>query len=109
MAEQAPGTYSFSVRVTDDGLPPLSATAGFTVQVGLPPRATSINPGPAGTWTLTFSTMPNITYRVEFKDNLGDSEWQVLGQPTVASGDTLTIADPAPASSQRFYRITVLD
>ncbi len=107
---QAPGPSLITVRVTDDGVPPLSAVASFTVRVFPRPRVTAVVPNPAGAGSgcaMTFVTVPGKTYRVEFKNSLEDALWQALGSDTLASGESLTVIDPATLGPQRFYRVVV--
>ena len=106
---QAPSTNSFVVRVTDSGLPPLSATRAFTVFVMLPPKLSAMTGPVNGQVSITWETAAGKSYRVQFKNDLGESEWQPLGDPRVAAGTSLTITDSLGASPQRFYRIVILD
>ncbi len=107
-AAQAPSTNFITVRVNDDGAPPMSATTMFSVQVAPRPRVTDISPTANGGYAITFATVGGKTYRVEFKDSLDEGEWS-LEEEIVATGDRLTISDDLNASSQRFYRIVVLN
>jgi len=55
----------------------------------------------------TWNTITGLTYQVQYKTNLFEPNWIVLGVPLVATGTSLTFADtnvdvPAPA---RFYRL----
>jgi hypothetical protein len=106
---QAPSTNSITVRVTDDGTPPMSAAATFTARVAHRPQITSVLPNISSGCSLTFDTVPNKTYRVDFKDSLSDSEWQPLAPSGTATGESLTITDGLGGNAQRFYRIVVLD
>jgi hypothetical protein len=108
-AVQVPSTNAISVRVTDDGTPPMSAATTFTVFVARRPQITSVLPNISGDCSLTFETLPNKTYRVDFKDSLSDSEWQPLAPGGVANGESLTITDGLGGQPERFYRIVVLD
>ena len=108
-AQQTPGTNAITVRVTDDGAPPLSATRSFTVFVASPPRISGITPPLKGVVTLTLATIVGKTYRVEYKNNLNDTAWTLLGGDRVATSSTLTIEDNIGSQSQRFYRVLVAD
>jgi len=105
---QAPSTNALTVRVTDSGAPPLSATRSFTVTVRTPPRAT-ITVDASGHVTLGFATIPGRTYRVEYKDNLNAADWLPLGASILANGGSLTVPDDIGGNPQRFYRIVQLD
>ncbi|HUL51167.1 MAG TPA: lamin tail domain-containing protein, partial [Candidatus Nitrosotalea sp.] len=106
---QSPSTNLITVRVTDDGSPPMTASTSFTVQVAPRPQVTSITSDTNGGYAISFVTVPGKTYRVEFKDSLEDSVWQAIGADVVATGGTLTVSDDPSSSPQRFYRITVLN
>lgn len=106
---QAPATNSIAVRVTDNGSPPLSATATFTVCVAPRPRVTAVVPAPADNGcALTFVTVPGKTYRVEGTASLANPAWQPLGPDTVAVSESRTVLDQSPGGAQRFYRIVVV-
>jgi len=62
-----------------------------------------------GGYAIRFVTVPDKTYRVEFKSALEESNWQQLDADQVATGESLTVNDGLAANSQRFYRILVLD
>ena len=87
----------------------MSATATFTVRVAPRPQLTGVAPMANGGYAITFVTVPGKTYRVEFKNALEESNWQPLDADRVATGETLTVNDNLAGSSQRFYRILVLD
>src|SRR5207244_1286995 len=96
---QAPSTNNVTVRVTDNGVPPLSASQSFLVIVLLPPKAT-ISSG-AGRVTLVFDTIPGRLYKVQYKDRLSDPSWQDLAPPEAAGGHTISAGDSLSASPQR--------
>jgi hypothetical protein len=108
-AAETPSTNLITVRVTDDGAPPMSGTTTFTVRVTPRPQVTGVAPLANGDYAITFVTVPGKTYRVEFKNALEESNWQQLDADVVATGESLTVNDNLAANSQRFYRILVLD
>jgi hypothetical protein len=75
---------------------PLTANA-LTQFTELTRAATSV--------TLTFTTTPGLRYQVEYSDEL--MAWLPLGIEQVATGETLTLTDPAAGGGQRFYRAVV--
>ena len=87
----------------------MSATTTFTVRVAPRPRVTGVTPIANGGYAISFVTVPDKTYRVEFKNALEDSNWQQLDTDLVATGESRTVNDDHIGSSQRFYRILVLD
>jgi hypothetical protein len=57
--------------------------------------------------TVTWTSVSNRTYRVQFKDNLSDLTWQDISPDIAATGPTTSVNDPV-LGSQRFYRILQL-
>jgi hypothetical protein len=105
---QAPSVNVITVRVTDSGVPPLSSTRSFTINVRTPPRATITMDG-SGHVTLAFATASGKTYRVDYKDNLNNANWLPLGASIMANSSSLTVPDDIGGNPQRFYRIVQLD
>ena len=59
--------------------------------------------------TLTWSTTPGLTYRLQYKNALTDPSWTDLSGDIIATLNLVSKADPAaPTNQSRFYRITVL-
>jgi hypothetical protein len=108
-AQQTPSTNAITVRVTDSGVPPLSASRIFTVFVVGPPRISGITRPLSGVVTLTLPAIVGKTYRVEYKNNLNASVWTPLGGNRLAASATLTIDDNIGGQPQRFYRVLVVD
>jgi hypothetical protein len=103
------GTHLLTVRVTDDGAPPMSGTQTLAVRLAPRPQVTGVTWASAAGCAISFVTVPDKTYNVEFKNALDEADWQRLGPGTVATGDTLTVNDAFAGSSQRFYRIVASD
>lgn len=99
-------TNSFTVRVTDDGIPPLSDAKTFTVGVLARPGIGSISAS-GGNVTLNWSAIPAARYRVQCKTNLDDAAWINLTPDITATGGSATFSD-TPGAGQRFYRVLVL-
>lgn len=107
------GTYPVTVLATDTGIPPRSDTLVFSVTVRAT-NAVSVSAvtrpvldtvgRPAGQLIFSIATLPEHTYRVLYKDNLGAPVWTQLAPDFVASGTTASITDPADVP-QRFYRV----
>ena len=92
-AENDPGYFGLDgIRVT-----PLPAMA-FRTAV---PSANS--------FSLSWNTVTNLTYQVQYKTSLTQPNWINLGAPTVATAGTLTLTDTngVKASPHRFYRLIV--
>ncbi len=60
-----------------------------------------------GTRTLTWSSVPGQTYRVQFKDQLTDAVWQDLLPDVTATSVTASTTDTASAT-QRYYRVLAI-
>jgi hypothetical protein len=73
------------------------------------PQVTGIAPAQNGGYAISFVTVPGKTYRVEYKDALDEPNWQPLDADFIATGDSFTINDNLGGSSQRFYRVLVLN
>jgi hypothetical protein len=59
--------------------------------------------------TLTWSALPALTYRLQYKNTLTDSLWLDISGDVVAVTNFPSKLDPAPATNNsRFYRIIVL-
>jgi hypothetical protein len=102
----APGTNYVTVQVKDNGTPKLSDTKTFSVIVGTPLQFSSITPNGSAV-NFTFNSLPGQSYQLEYKNNLGDSQWTLLGSPVAGTGAPLNLADNTPPPSQCFYRLVV--
>lgn len=106
---EAGSVHSMTVRVTDDGYPPLSGSAGFSVTVQPRPAMQNLSLSD-GAATLAWSAIPGVTYRVQYKNNLDDPHWEPLGGDVNASGSVATAQDHRNGESpQRFYRVMVVE
>jgi len=103
------GTNHFTVRVTDNGSPPVSASEMITVIV-VPPLdfGTVIRNGDQ--LTLGWQTAAGQTYRVEFSDDLSIGSWMALGPDLPAGGGgTLSVTvNAAGPPAHRFYRVRLV-
>jgi hypothetical protein len=100
-------TNWITVRVTDNGSPPLSDARTFTATVVARPTLQGSFVLTNGA-TLTWSAIPGATYRVQFKDDLTDTNWTSLVPDVTTNGPTASITD-TPSVQQRFYRILVVN
>ncbi len=55
--------------------------------------------------TLTWPAQPGKSYRAQFKTSLTDAAWQDIVGGVTLNGSQGSFRDPAPAATQRFYRI----
>jgi len=68
-------------------------------------RFTSIKFDTPETLTLTWDSIPNQAYQVEWRDDLLESSpWNFLGT-VIATGQSTSMQDPAATWIQRFYRV----
>jgi hypothetical protein len=106
---QAPGTNIITITVTDNGMPPLSASADFTVVVGKPPKFDV-----SGTKIVLtnnqirfeIEALPGKTYRLDYADSLPPVTWQPAGPAVQATNSTVILTAPTAGSSRKFYRIS---
>ena len=99
-------TNNITVRVTDNGVPPLSDAKPFSIAVLARPTVVDATVS-SGNFTLTWSAIPGQKYRVQFKDDLNDPMWNDLVPDVTASLNSATKSDSLSAT-QRFYRVLVV-
>jgi hypothetical protein len=58
--------------------------------------------------TLTWSATPGITYRLQYKTDLGSSTWNDVPGDVLASGITASQIDTNATDPQRYYRVVQL-
>ena len=102
----APDTNSITVRVTDDGVPPMSDVTTFLVIIEVPPHFGSVEPDGSGHLNFTFSSLPGQSYQLQYKNNLNDPQWMPLGS-AAGNGGTLILTDSMTAQQRRFYRLAI--
>jgi hypothetical protein len=108
--QQAVVTRNFVTVVTDDGIPSLSDTNTFAVTVNAPP------PPPVilnlavtnGTVTIQWTAVAGHSYRLEYKDDFEDANWNASGSNILATEGTVVTTDAVGGASQRFYRVVLL-
>ncbi len=100
-------TNTFTVRVTDNGLPPLSDAKSFTVKVVPLPMIEAVSVT-NDTVIMTWSAIAGQGYRLQYRTNVGDAIWNDLAPDVTATGPNATATDAPGAVSQRFYRVLVL-
>ncbi len=105
---QAPGTNTLTVRVTDDGAPPLSDSRTFTVIVLRLPRISSATLA-GQTLDVRWPAFPGKTYQVQYTEDLVTGLWQNCGDPLTATGDSLSFTQDIRERPQRFYRVLQLN
>jgi hypothetical protein len=58
--------------------------------------------------SLTWSAISGQVYRVQFKTNLGDSNWTDLAPDVSATGSSAVMSDEVGSTAQRFYRLMLV-
>ena len=104
-----PATNQFSVRVTDDGSPPLSTTNTFKVVVLKVPHFNPPSPPTNGIVTLAWASYPGKTYRLCYKDQLGPGGWTNFPNDFLATGTFTSATNNLGMARQRFYQLQILD
>jgi len=62
---------------------------------------------PKGIISLTWTTVPGLTYQAQYTEDLTAAAWTNLGSALTATGGTLSTADLVTSSPRRFYRIVL--
>jgi len=95
---------AYTVLVSGEaGCQTTSVAASLTVLV---PPALSISGNPLTGLTLTWPTMPNWTYELQYATDLEAPNWMTIFYWWPNSGDPATVMDyPPPTDPQRFYRV----
>lgn len=100
--------HRFEVRVTDDGVPPLSATQSFLVEVSreeIIPVICHLSRAGSDRVTLSWNIQSGRSYRLQFTESLRDGIWQDIQEEAISNGATATLIQDAKAS-RRFYRVS---
>jgi hypothetical protein len=105
---QAPGTNTFTVRVSDNGTPSMSATRSFEAIVALPPRI-ALSAITGGQIRFSFDAFPGKRYQAEFKNELDEPAWQPLGPEQVSTESQIMVADEMGARPHVFYRVRLAE
>ena len=108
-ANEPPGSHVISLRVTDNGTPPLTDFVSFVLTVAAPGDRT-VQVGPViesvaninGQATFTIQTTPGRTYRVFYKDDLDAAEWTQFGPDFVAANTIASITQNSPGARRYF-------
>ena len=103
------GLHNLTATVDDINRFPESndSNNGLTVSLPIssgPPRMGSVVATTNGLINFSFTATPAITYRVLYKGNLNDAQWQALSPDIVANSTSVAVSDSATNAPQRFYR-----
>jgi hypothetical protein len=102
-------TNSIVVRVTDDGIPPMTDAKSFVV-IAIPDTTPITILGiqaDSGQATLTWTSEPGRSYRLQYTTDLGSVSWMdVPGDVTGGAGTSASKTDaPLSTGEGRFYRV----
>jgi len=103
---QSPGTNLITVRVTDNGVPALSARGTFTVMALLPPDLI-VGDLNGGMLSLSWPGVTGKNYQVQYAENLVSPNWINLGPSQPGTGGLVSFKIDLANDGQRFYRIVV--
>jgi hypothetical protein len=62
----------------------------------------------AGEAAISWNAIPNLTYRLRYKDNLTDADWIDLPPDLTATDSLLSVTNSVGSQPQRFYRVELL-
>lgn len=106
---------AMELTLASDGGPvgyrlPANAPSGPLSVVTVVPRPITVSVTlSAGVVTIDWNAQPGKTYRLEYKSDLGEMNWQDLTGEITATGDTASKADLSMVGpTQRFYRVRQL-
>jgi O-glycosyl hydrolase len=108
---QAPSTNVFTTRVTDFNPnavnnQQLSATNNFTVTVAPISAAPILSASVANnSLVITWDALSGLNYRLQYRTNLADGEWQDLPPNLTGSGPTTSATNAIGDEPARFYRV----
>jgi len=108
---EADTTQTFTVRVSDNGTPVQSAERSFAVEVVAAVVITRAQLQ-GETIVLTWNAIPDQTYRVQYKDNVTDTEWTDLTDVSAAESTATVVAsllDEFGRIPSRFFRIMIVN
>ena len=101
------GTAAVTLTVTDSGLTPMSASAGFVLNVVPAPSVQAAFSGGTNL-VLSWNAIAGATYRVQRKQLLEDALWLDVPGDFTASGTTASKQANFEGFLQGFFRILVL-
>lgn len=105
----AGATTNFTVRVTDNGVPPLPADRSFQVTVVGPLEITSYA-REAGGFRVDWRSVPGLTYRLLSTPALPAVQWDPVGLDVNATSASSSRLDPsAGVTNSRFYRVLLVE
>jgi len=77
-------------------------SSGSSIPVFYAKITPDVSTAPA--WWITWPALPGNVYRIQFKNDIGDSWHDLAGNVTILGGQGF-LRDPGPAPTQRYYRV----
>ena len=109
----AGGTYEVSFTATDSASGAVgSTTTAYQVTDPAGPQPITVaitRPDANGDMGFSINTIAGKHYRVDYKDTLRQTSWDVLGDNILATGGRLLFTLSTHDSPARFYRVAQLD
>jgi hypothetical protein len=91
------------------GVGSVSACHGADGQTLIIPQAITVQSAGAGKHSISWTTKPGKSYKVQYKNKLSDTNWTDLTSSITATDATTAAIDgTAGAAQQRYYRIVLL-
>jgi hypothetical protein len=100
-------TSSITLRVTDNGSPPLDDAKTFHVTVVSRPMITAVGIS-NDVVIVTWSALTGQVYRLEYLTNLEDTNWNGVPPDVTSIGTSASQTDPSGLGAQRFYRVMLV-
>jgi subtilisin-like proprotein convertase family protein len=87
-----------------------SINGGWSLEVMVNPAPVILSVDGAGTTNvvITWSSVSNLTYRVQYGSNIGSGSWSNVVPDVTATGTTAFATDTVSGSEPRFYRVLLL-
>jgi hypothetical protein len=105
----------FGVCANAGGTIFVADTDNDTIRAGTPmypplpiPSLTGVNQT-TDVFGFSWNAVPGLSYQIQYKTNLLQTNWSNWGGPVTATNGTMTASDPiATGTSQRWYRVALL-
>lgn len=104
---EANTAQSVTVRVTDDGVPPLADAKTFLVTVVSRPIITDVGVS-NNLAQVTWTALAGQTYRLQFKINLADTNWFDVSPDVLAADPSATQTHAFDPDVLRLYRVMIV-
>jgi hypothetical protein len=107
-AQQPTGIYPIVVRVTDNGVPPLSDARMVQVIVeGVQPRFSEVTADDFGLHA-KFHARSGQAYQIQFTPDLDHPNWRDVGGPITGDGAIASPTLPLPVEGSGYFRVVVI-